>query len=119
PVARMQHVVAAMARPKLNVLHWHRTDAQGWRTESPKYPKLMEVGGCRIPAGEAGTDPDTGQTRPYCGWYTQDQIRDIFAYAGERHIMGVPEFDLPGHGQAVVAAYPEYGAPRHAAPISK
>src|SRR5690606_24807051 len=117
-VDEIKQLIDAMARHKLNVLHWHLTDDQGWRIEIPKYPKLMEVGGCRIPAGEAGTDPDTGQTRPYCGWYTQDQIRDIVAYAGERHIMVVPEFDMPGHVQAVVAAYPEYGSLGDTPPVS-
>ncbi|MDH5830969.1 family 20 glycosylhydrolase [Luteimonas sp. M1R5S18] len=109
-VEQIKQLLDAMAWHKLNVFHWHLTDDQGWRIEIPKYPKLMEVAACRIPAGEAGTDPATGQTRPYCGYYTQDQIRDIVAYAADRHITVVPEFDMPGHVQAVVAAYPEYGS---------
>ena len=117
-VDEIKRLIDAMARHKLNVLHWHLTDDQGWRIEIPKYPKLMEVAACRIPAGEAGTDPDTGQTRPYCGYYTQDQIRDIVAYAGERHISVVPEFDMPGHVQAVVAAYPQYGSLGDTPPVS-
>ncbi|WP_202841354.1 family 20 glycosylhydrolase [Luteimonas saliphila] len=109
-VDEIKQLLDAMARHKLNVFHWHLTDDQGWRIEIPKYPKLMEVAACRIPAGEAGTDPATGETRPYCGYYTQDQIRDIVAYAAQRHITVVPEFDMPGHVQAIVAAYPQYGS---------
>src|SRR5690606_27752028 len=109
-VDQIRQLLDAMARHKLNVLHWHLTDDQGWRIEIPKYPRLMEVAACRNPAGEAGTDPATGQARPYCGYYTQAQIRDIVAYAAQRHITIVPEFDMPGHVQAVVAAYPRYGS---------
>src|SRR5690606_7048518 len=117
-VDQIRQLLDAMARHKLNVFHWHLTDDQGWRIEIPEYPRLMEVAACRIPAGEAGTDPATGETRPYCGYYTQDQIRDIVAYAGERHITVVPEFDLPGHVQAVVAAYPQYGSLGDTPPVS-
>ena len=109
-VDQIKQLLDTMARHKLNTFHWHLTDDQGWRIEIPKYPRLMEVAACRIPAGEAGTDPATGQARPYCGYYTQAQIRDIVAYAAQRHITIVPEFDMPGHVQAVVAAYPRYGS---------
>jgi len=109
-VEQIKQLLDTMARHKLNTFHWHLTDDQGWRIEIPEYPRLMEVAACRIPAGEAGTDPATGQARPYCGYYTQDQIRDIVAHAARRHITVVPEFDMPGHVQAVVAAYPQYGS---------
>src|SRR5690606_5157906 len=85
-VVQLQQLLDTMARHKLNIFHWHLTDDQGWRIEIPKYPRLMDVAACRIPAGEAGTDPATGQARPYCGYYTQAQIRDIVAYAAQRHI---------------------------------
>src|SRR5690606_12579457 len=117
-VDQIKQLLDTMARHKLNTFHWHLTDDQGWRIEIPEYPRLMEVAACRIPAGEAGTDPATGETRPYCGYYTQDQIRDIVAYAGERHITIVPEFDMPGHVQAVVAAYPQYGSLGDTPPVS-
>ena len=117
-VDQIKQLLDAMARHKLNVFHWHLTDDQGWRIEIPEYPRLMEVAACRIPAGEAGTDPATGETRPYCGYYTQDQIRDIVAYAAQRHITVVPEFDMPGHVQAVVAAYPQYGSLGDTPPVS-
>ncbi len=117
-VDQIKQLLDAMARHKLNVFHWHLTDDQGWRIEIPEYPRLMEVAACRVPAGEAGTDPATGQTRPYCGYYTREQIRDIVAYAAQRHITVVPELDLPGHVQAVVAAYPQFGSLGNTPPVS-
>ena len=109
-VDEIKQLLDAMALHKLNVFHWHLTDDQGWRIEIKRYPRLAEVGGCRVPAGEAGIDPATGTPRPYCGYYTQDQIRDIVRHAAQRHITVVPEFDMPGHVQSVVAAYPQYGS---------
>ena len=109
-VDQVKQVIDAMALHKLNVLHWHLTDDQGWRVEIRKYPKLTEVGGCRIPAGDGGIDPRTGKPRPYCGWYTQDEVREIVAYAATRHITVVPEINQPGHATAAIAAYPELGS---------
>ncbi|UTA54642.1 family 20 glycosylhydrolase [Lysobacter soli] len=106
-----------MALHKLNTFHWHLTDDQGWRVEIKQYPKLTEVGGCRIPAGAAGRDAK-GKPKPYCGFYTQDEIRDIVKYAAERYITVVPEFDLPGHAQAAIASYPEFGVPGTKPPVS-
>ena len=117
-VDEIKQLIDAMALHKLNVLHWHLTDDQGWRIEMPKYPRLTSVGACRIPAGEAGTDPATGKPRPYCRYYTQAQIRDIVAYAGSRNIDVVPEFDMPGHVQSIVAAYPQYGSLGNTPPVS-
>lgn len=108
-VDQVKQVLDAMALHKLNTFHWHLTDDQGWRIEIKKYPKLTEVGGCRIPAGDGGKDPKTGAPVPYCGFYTQDQIRDVVKYAADRHITIVPEINVPGHSQAAVAAYPELG----------
>ncbi|MEG1682107.1 MAG: family 20 glycosylhydrolase, partial [Stenotrophomonas sp.] len=101
-------ILDAMATHKLNTFHWHLTDDQGWRMEIKRYPKLTEVGSCRSAAGEAGVGAD-GKPHLYCGFYTQDQIRDVVAYAAARHITVVPEIDVPGHAQAAVAAYPEHG----------
>ena len=117
-VDEIKQLLDAMARHKLNVFHWHLTDDQGWRIEIPKYPRLMDVAACRIPAGDAGRDPATGEPRPYCGYYTRAQIREIVAYAAQRHITVVPEFDMPGHVQAVVAAYPQYGSLGDTPPVS-
>jgi hexosaminidase len=104
----IKQVLDAMALHKLNTFHWHLTDDQGWRIEIRRYPKLTEVGGCRIPAGDGGIGAD-GKPKPYCGYYTQDQIRDVVRYAAERHITIVPEINAPGHAQAAVASYPELG----------
>lgn len=106
----IKKILDAMALQKLNTFHWHLTDDQGWRIEIKQYPKLVEVGSCRIPAGDGGVDPATGEARPYCGFYTQDQVREIVAYAAERHITVVPELDIPGHATAAIAAYPELGS---------
>ena len=101
-----------MALHKLNVLHWHLTDDQAWRLEIKAYPRLAEVGGYRVPAGRApekDIDPQTGQPRLYGGYYTQDQVRDLVAYAARRNITVVPEIDVPGHVTAAIVAYPALG----------
>jgi len=101
-----------MALHKLNVFHWHLTDDQAWRLEIKRYPKLTEVGGWRVHAGAAAqkdVDPATGRPRLYGGVYTQDEVRDIVAYAAARNIGVVPEIDVPGHASAAIAAYPELG----------
>ncbi|WP_253254185.1 family 20 glycosylhydrolase [Xanthomonas arboricola] len=102
-VATVKHVLDAMAAHKLNVLHWHLTDDQGWRIEIKRYPKLTEVGAWRTPPG-AGQH---GTPERYGGFYTQQQISEIVAYAARLHITVLPELDMPGHAQAAVAAYPE------------
>ena len=102
-VDTVKHVIDAMALHKLNVLHLHLTDDQGWRIEIKRYPKLTETGAWRTPPG-AGRH---GTPQRYGGYYTQDQIRELVAYAAARHISILPEIDMPGHAQAAVAAYPE------------
>ncbi len=116
--AQVKHLLDTMALHKLNVFHWHVTDDQGWRIEIKRYPKLTETGGCRIPAGDAGIDPANGQPAPYCGWYSQDDIRDIVAHAAALHITVVPEIDLPGHATAAIAAYPALGTEGKPIPVS-
>lgn len=113
----VKKVIDQMALHKLNTFHWHLTDDQGWRIQIKQYPKLTEVGGCRIPAGAAGRDAK-GKPKPYCGFYTQDEIRDVVKYAAERFVTVVPEIDLPGHAQAAIAAYPELGVTGKAPPVS-
>src|SRR6478735_8798818 len=108
----VKKIIDAMALHKLNTLHWHLTDDQGWRVEIKRYPRLTEFGAWRTPPGPAAAadiDPATGKPRRYGGYYTQEQIRDIVAYAQERQITIVPEIDMPGHMQAAIAAYPELG----------
>ncbi|MER6518019.1 beta-N-acetylhexosaminidase [Streptomyces sp. NPDC001553] len=98
-----------LAAHKLNVLHLHLTDDQGWRVEIKRYPRLTEVGAWR-PRSRWGhrASPLWNET-PHGGFYTQDDIREIVAYAAERHVRVVPEIDVPGHSQAAIAAYPELG----------
>jgi hexosaminidase len=99
-----------MAEHKLNTFHWHLTDDQGWRIEIKRYPRLTSVGGFR-PQTEPPYQPGPGApTGPYCGFYTQDQIRTIVAYAKERNITVVPEIEMPGHATAALVAYPEFGS---------
>ncbi|MEU0116087.1 beta-N-acetylhexosaminidase [Streptomyces bobili] len=98
-----------MAAHKLNVLHFHLTDDQGWRVEIERHPRLTEVGSWRSRTKFGHRASPLWDDRPHGGFYTQDDIREIVAYAAERHITVVPEIDLPGHSQAAIAAYPELG----------
>ena len=95
-----------MAMHKINVLHWHLSDDNGWRVEIKKYPKLTSVGAWRGP--NEALPPSYGSgTQRYGGFYSQKEIRDIVAYAQKLHILIIPEIDLPGHSKAAVASYPE------------
>ncbi|MEV6959647.1 beta-N-acetylhexosaminidase [Streptomyces sp. NPDC051207] len=98
-----------MAAHKLNVLHFHLTDDQGWRIEIERYPKLTETGSWRTRTKFGHSASPLWEDKPHGGHYTQDDIREIVAYAAERHITVVPEIDVPGHSQAAIAAYPELG----------
>ncbi|MFF8946527.1 beta-N-acetylhexosaminidase [Streptomyces sp. NPDC014864] len=98
-----------MAAHKLNVLHLHLTDDQGWRLEIKRYPRLTEVGSWRARTRFGHRASPLWEEKPHGGHYTQDDIREIVAYAAERHIAVVPEIDVPGHSQAAIAAYPELG----------
>ena len=97
-----------MALHKLNVFHWHLTEDQGWRIEIKKYPKLTEVGAWRTSSPVSGGNKvDDGV--PHGGFYTQDQVREIVAFAASRYIRVVPEIELPGHSSAAIASYPQLG----------
>ncbi len=98
-----------LAAHKLNVLHLHLTDDQGWRLEIERYPRLTEVGAWRARTKVGHRASPLWDERPHGGYYTKDDIREIVAYAAERHITVVPEIDVPGHSQAAIAAYPELG----------
>lgn len=107
----VKRYIDLIAMHKMSVFHWHLTDDNGWRIEIKKYPKLTEVGAWRVnreslPWNDA-TPPQPGEKATYGGFYTQDQIREVVAYAAARHIMVVPEIEMPGHASAVMAAYPE------------
>ena len=99
-----------MAAVKLNVFHWHLTEDQGWRLEIKQYPRLTEVGGWRKETlvGRSRRDAQFDGKR-HGGFYTQEDAREIVAYAKARYITVVPEIEMPGHAQAAIAAYPELG----------
>ena len=107
-VDEVKKYLDVMAIYKLNRFHWHLTDDQGWRVEIKKYPKLTEIGAFRN-----GTvikkDWGSNDGIRYGGYYTQEQMRDIVAYASKLGIEVIPEIDLPGHMMGVLAAYPELG----------
>jgi hexosaminidase len=120
PVSFLYKFVDLLAMHKANVLHLHLTDDQGWRLEIKKYPKLTEVGARRratvvgrplkSPAHDGfSAASDRYDNVPHGGFYTQETMRELVAYAAARHITIVPEIEMPGHAQAAVAAYPELG----------
>ncbi|WP_240138871.1 beta-N-acetylhexosaminidase [Streptomyces sp. MUM 178J] len=98
-----------LAAHKLNVLHLHLTDDQGWRIEITRHPRLTQTGAWRARTRWGHRASELWDPAPHGGYYTQDDIREIVAYAAERHIRIVPEIDIPGHSQAAIAAYPELG----------
>ncbi|MCX4575283.1 beta-N-acetylhexosaminidase [Streptomyces sp. NBC_01571] len=98
-----------LAAHKLNVFHFHLTDDQGWRVQIKRFPRLTEVGSWRARTKFGHRASPLWEEKPHGGFYTQDDIREIVAYAAERHISVVPEIDIPGHSQAAIAAYPELG----------
>jgi hexosaminidase len=100
-----------MALHKMNTFHWHLTEDQGWRIEIKKYPLLTEIGAWRKETliGHGGNPPFEYDGKRYGGYYTQDDVREIVAYAAERHITVIPEIEMPGHATAALAAYPELG----------
>ena len=106
----VKQYIDLMALYKFNTFHWHLTDDQGWRIEIKKYPKLTGVGAWRVDETDKvwGQRPQAkeGETPTYGGYYTQEQIKDIVAYAAQRNITIVPELDVPGHSAAAIASYP-------------
>lgn len=126
-VEQVKMVLDQMAELKLNRFHWHLTDDQGWRLAINAFPRLTEVGAWRV---DYNTTDETisnwwgrptqqpGDTASYGGYYTQQQVREIIAYAKKRHIEIIPEIDMPGHAQATIAAYPEIGCVNAAAHVA-
>jgi hexosaminidase len=110
PVEFVKRYIDLMAQYKFNQFHWHLTDDQGWRIEIKKYPRLTEIGSRRKETQkEKFRNPYVGDSTPVEGFYTQEQIRDVVAYAKARKINVIPEIELPGHSSAALAAYPELG----------
>jgi hexosaminidase len=92
----------------MNYFHWHLTEDQGWRIEIKKYTLLTQVGGCRDRTVIGHNTPNFDSVR-YCGYYTQEEIKDVVRYASDRYITVIPEIELPGHSSASLTAYPWLG----------
>jgi hexosaminidase len=113
PKEFVKKYIDLLALHKMNRFHWHLTDDQGWRLEIEKYPRLTEVGAWRDSTIVGRMTNDTLRApfdrRRHGGFYTQDDVREVVAYAAERFVTVVPEIEMPGHSQAAVAAYPQLG----------
>jgi hexosaminidase len=109
PVEFIKRYIDLLATFKLNTFHWHLTEDQGWRLEIKRYPRLTEVGAWRKETivGHARRGPKGYDGTRHGGFYTQDQARDVVAYAKERGVTVLPEIEMPGHSLAALAAYPE------------
>ncbi|WP_420148845.1 beta-N-acetylhexosaminidase, partial [Spirosoma sp.] len=110
PVPFIKKYIDLLAKHKMNTFHWHLTEDQGWRIEIKKYPELTQKASIR-PATMVGHYRDHKyDNKPYGGFYTQDEVRDVVKYAQERFITVIPEIEMPGHSVAVLSVYPELGA---------
>lgn len=111
PVTFVKRYIDLLAQHKFNRFHWHLTEDQGWRIEIKKYPKLQTVAACRkeTVVGHANDFPVQYDGKEYCGYYTQEEIKEVVEYARKRFVTIVPEIEMPGHAQAALAAYPELG----------
>jgi hexosaminidase len=110
PVAYIKRYIDMMALHKMNTFHWHLTEDQGWRIEIKKYPRLTKIGGFRKETlvGSGNEKPQVFDGKPYGGFYTQEEVKDIVAYAKSKFITIIPEIEMPGHSSAALAAYPEF-----------
>jgi len=110
-VEEVKKYIDYLAMLKFNTFHWHLTDDQGWRIEIKKYPKLTSIGGFRDETliGHYSAEPEQYDGQKYGGYYTQEEIKDVVAYATKRSITVIPEIEMPGHSLAALSAYPEFG----------
>ncbi|NJM26941.1 MAG: beta-N-acetylhexosaminidase [Bacteroidia bacterium] len=114
PPAFIKKYIALMAHYKFNTFHWHLTEDQGWRIEIKKYPELTAKGAFRKETAVGFASTRTRSTvkydgKPYGGFYTQDEVKDIVAFAARHHVTIIPEIEMPGHAQAALASYPYLG----------
>lgn len=105
----IKKMIDVFAMYKINTFHWHLTEDQGWRIEIKKYPKLTEVGSIRKETAVGHYSENKFDGKPYGGFYTQEEIKDVVAYAAKKHITIIPEIEMPGHSMAALTAYPELG----------
>ena len=115
-VAEIKKLIDWMSLDKLDVLLWHVTEDQGWRLQIPQYPELTKTGACRQAVG-LDSELTGAADKPYCGFYTEADVREIVRYAAQRYVDVVPEIDLPGHSQAAIAAYPWLGVTGRRPPV--
>ena len=108
PVAFIKKFIDLLAMHNINRFHWHLTEDQGWRIEIKQYPKLTEMGSMRKETVIGNNSPEY-DGKPHGGFYTQEEVKEIVAYAQERYITTIPEIDLPGHMMAALTGYPEFG----------
>ena len=110
-VEEVKDYIDQMSKYKFNVFHWHLTDDEGWRIEIKAFPRLTEVGAWRVERhGRFGSQrpyPKKNEKATYGGFYTQEEVKEVIAYAQERNVTVIPEIDVPGHSMALLAAYPE------------
>ena len=111
PVSFIKKYIDAIAMLKMNRFHWHLTEDQGWRIEIKKYPKLQEIAAYRNETliGHYSDQPQQYDGKHYGGYYTQDEIKEVVAYAQQHFVTIIPEIEMPGHSQAAIAAYPVLG----------
>ena len=111
PVDFVKRYIDLLSLHKYNRFHWHLTEDQGWRIEIKKFPKLQTDAACRKETlvGHASDQPQKFDGKQYCGYYTQEEVKEIVEYARKRFVTIVPEIEMPGHSQAALAAYPELG----------
>ena len=123
PKSFIKKLVDLLALHKLNTFHWHLTEDQGWRIEIERYPRLTEVGAWRpetlVGHHRQSIENPVYDGKPHGGYYTQQDVREIVAYAQERFVNVVPEIEMPGHAQAAIAAYPELGNTAHPVQVRK
>ncbi|MBK8491871.1 MAG: family 20 glycosylhydrolase [Saprospirales bacterium] len=117
PVEFIKEYIDLLAMHKMNYFHWHLTEDQGWRIEIKKYPRLQEVSAWRKETlvGHYSDQPHQFDGQLYGGYYTQEEIREVVQYARERFVTIIPEIEMPGHAQALLAAYPELSC--HGQPV--
>jgi hexosaminidase len=112
PKSFVKECIDIAASHKLNTFHWHLTDDQGWRIQITRYPKLTSVGAWRVDREQfpwkRRKPADAGEVATYGGFYTQDDIREVVAYAKSRYVTIVPEIEMPGHAMAALSGYPEF-----------
>jgi len=107
-VDEIKNYIDFIALHKMNYFHWHLTEDQGWRIEIKKYPLLTQVGSCRDRTVIGNNSPNYDSLK-YCGYYTQEEIKEVVRYAADRYITVIPEIELPGHSSAALTAYPYLG----------